>query len=422
MTNSLHLPDSDPNSFALNVVHKLRSAGFEAVWAGGCVRDALLGIVPKDYDVATSARPEDVIRLFGARKTVAVGADFGVIVVVGKHKSDGLVQVATFRSDGNYSDGRRPDSIDFCSAEEDALRRDFTINGMFYDPVAGRIIDYVDGQRDLERGVIRAIGTAEERFKEDKLRMLRAARFAARFEFTLDERTAVAIRRRASELKQVSIERIAQELRRMFAHCSRHLALELLEETSLFAVIFPATSDEGRNAARRIMPFLSQPTFEPAVAAVLMERLDDTADRHKSRTARIATACREFKFSNDETSTICWLCDTCDRCRNPSQLPLHELKPLLADVRHLLLLDLIEACVCAEQRPRCDIDFLRTYLAKTTQEALNPPPLVTGSDLKTLGVKESPAFSKILRMIREEQLDEVILTRDEAIARARQLN
>lgn len=421
MTDNLYLPDTAPKTFALEVVHKLRSGGFEAVWAGGCVRDALLGIAPKDYDIATSAHPDDVIRLFGKRRTVSVGASFGVVVVLGRQKSAGQVEVATFRSDGNYSDGRRPDSIEFCSAEEDARRRDFTINGMFYDPLAGSIIDYVGGQRDLEHGVIRAIGNAEERFAEDKLRMLRATRFAARFEFFLDEHTADAIRRRASDLTKISIERVTQELRHMFAHGSRHLAFELLEDTSLFAVIFPTTTDEGGTAARRILPFLSQPAFEPALAAVLQERLDLTSDHHKSRTSRIDEACREFRFSNEETSTICWLCDVFHRCRNPSQLPLHELKPLLADSRQPLLLDLIGAGVAAGQRPQCDIEFLQTYLAKTATEVLAPPTLITGLDLKFLGMKDSPDFGAILRLIRNEQLDEVITTREEAIARVRGL-
>ena len=422
MTPSLYIPDSAPQAFALEVVRRLHDTGFEAVWAGGCVRDALLGIVPEDYDVATSARPEDVIQLFGRRKTISVGADFGVVVVLGKYKSDGQVQVATFRSDGDYSDGRRPDNVQFCSAEKDALRRDFTINGMFYDPVSEKIIDYVGGRKDLERRVIRAIGTAEERIEEDKLRMLRAIRFAARFEFALDKPTADAIRRRAADLKQVSVERIAQELRRMLAHSSRRLAFELLVKTNLFLVLFRATTDEAQHNAHRIMPFLTQPAFEPALAVLLRERIDATADRHKSRTAKIATACREFKLSNEEVSTICWLCDAFERSRDPSHLPLHELKPLLADHRHALLLDFIDACVHADQRPLSDIEFLRTFQAQGTPDALNPPPLITGSDLKLLGLQAGPKFSAILAQVRNEQLDELVRTRDEAMARAQELS
>jgi poly(A) polymerase len=413
--------ESSLRSFAFEVVHRLRDAGFEAVWAGGCVRDALLGVDPKDYDVATSALPDDVIRLFGSRKTVAVGASFGVIVVLGKHKSDGQVEVATFRSDGEYSDGRRPDSVQFCSAEEDARRRDFTINGMFFDPVAEQVIDYVGGQQDLDRGVVRAIGHPEERFEEDKLRMLRAPRIAARFDFLLDEATAAAIRMHAANLNQVSVERIAQELRRMLSHSSRHRSLELLVETTLFSVVFPSVSDAGQKTAHRIMPFLSLPSFEPALAALLQEQLNGAADRHKSRTMNVASACREFKLSNEEISTVCWLCDAFDRCASPAELPLHELKPLLADRRHKMLLDLMEAFVHAELRVPNGIEFLNTYLAKTSAERLDPVLLISGTDLISLGMKPGPEFSATLRLLRNEQLDEKISTHEEAMTRAQVL-
>ncbi|MEO2036357.1 MAG: CCA tRNA nucleotidyltransferase [Planctomycetaceae bacterium] len=421
MTVSPQFQDSQPKRFALDVVQRLRDAGFEAVWAGGCVRDALLGIAPKDYDVATSARPIDVVQLFGEHKTVSVGASFGVIVVLGRRRSDGQVEVATFRTDGEYSDGRRPVSIQFCSAEEDAVRRDFTINGIFYDPITDVVIDYVGGQKDLQRRVVRAIGTPKERFEEDKLRMLRATRFAARFQFSLDESTADAIRERAADLRTVSVERIAQELRQMLAHASRHVATDLLVETKLFSVLLPATTEEARNTARSIMPFLTEPAFEPAMAALLQENIDSNAERAQSRTVRIAAICRDFKLSNQEISTICWLCDGFDRCSSPSSLPLHTLKPLLADHRRTLLLDLINASVRAGRRPEADIEFLRGYLTHTTPEAMNPPPLITGSDLKSLGMGAGPAFSTILRQIRNEQLDEVISTRDEAMSRAEEL-
>src|SRR5437660_10457258 len=172
--------------FAIEVVRGLRSAGHEALWAGGCVRDESLGLVPKDYDVATDARPEEVRRLF--KRTVAVGASFGVVEVLGPHTAEGLlkVQVATFRSDVSYSDGRHPDAVVFSSAREDALRRDFTINGMFFDPLENRLIDYVGGQEDLKAKVLRAIGDPAVRFAEDKLRMLRAVRIATGFDLTIE--------------------------------------------------------------------------------------------------------------------------------------------------------------------------------------------------------------------------------------------
>src|SRR5436190_12756698 len=180
--------------FAIDVVRHLREAGHQALWAGGCVRDELLGLVPKDYDVATDARPEEVRKLF--RRTIAVGISFGVVEVLGPRDNPEplKVQVATFRSDVGYSDGRRPDQVVFSSDREDALRRDFTINGMFFDPIAGKLIDYVVGQEDLEARLLRAIGDPAVRFAEDKLRMLRAVRIATRFDLTLDPSTAAAIR------------------------------------------------------------------------------------------------------------------------------------------------------------------------------------------------------------------------------------
>ena len=183
---------SAQRAFAVEVVRQLRAAGFEAVWAGGCVRDQLLGLNPKDYDVATNATPEQVREVFGRRKSIPVGAAFGVIAIVGPREA-GVVEVATFRRDVGYSDGRRPDAVAFTTAEEDAQRRDFTINGLFYDPVDERVLDFVGGQADLKRGIVRAIGDARERFTEDKLRMLRAVRIAATFDFDIDPTTLAAV-------------------------------------------------------------------------------------------------------------------------------------------------------------------------------------------------------------------------------------
>src|SRR5438874_6755264 len=187
-------------AFATDVVRRLKEAGFEALWAGGCVRDQMLGREPDDYDVATSARPEQVQALF--RRTVAVGVSFGVVEVLGPRTPDGplKVQVATFRRDAAYSDGRHPDAVTFSTAREDAERRDFTINGMFFDPLEERVIDYVGGEADLKAGIVRAIGDPLQRLTEDKLRLLRAVRFAARFAFTLDPTTAAALKSMADEI------------------------------------------------------------------------------------------------------------------------------------------------------------------------------------------------------------------------------
>jgi poly(A) polymerase len=235
--------DEQARQFALQVVRRLREAGYEAYWAGGCVRDYLLGLTPHDYDVATSARPEEVQRLF--RRTVTVGASFGVVEVLGP-RLDGetiSVQVATFRSEGPYSDGRHPDSVVFTNAVQDAQRRDFTINGLFYDPLTGQVLDYVGGKQDLQARILRAIGNPRERFQEDKLRILRAVRLAAQFNLTIEPETAEAIRAMADQITVVSAERIAEELRRLLTGAGRVRGLELLHELGLLSPIFPELAD-----------------------------------------------------------------------------------------------------------------------------------------------------------------------------------
>src|SRR6478609_9961704 len=218
--------------FAIDVVRRLRAAGFEALWAGGCVRDELLGLPPRDYDVATSAKPDQIRDLFGHRRTLPIGASFGVITVLGP-RAAGQIEVATFRTDATYSDGRHPDSVTFTTAEHDAQRRDFTINGLFYDPVAKQVVDYVGGQQDLKDHILRAIGDPRLRLSEDKLRMLRAVRFAAAFNFTVDPDTLLAIQKLAPEINSVSAERVGSEIRRMLVDPNRAIALSLLGETNL---------------------------------------------------------------------------------------------------------------------------------------------------------------------------------------------
>ncbi len=271
--------------FALSVVRRLQEAGYQALWAGGCVRDELLNRIPKDYDVATDARPEEVRRLF--RKTVTVGMSFGVVEVLGPHQDGALlkVQVATFRSDCQYSDGRHPDAVVFSSPREDALRRDFTINGMFFDPIRGELLDFVGGQEDLRSKVLRAIGDPLQRLEEDKLRLLRAVRIATRFDLQIEARTANAIRAMAPLVTVVSAERIAEELRQMLVHPSRIRAVELMDQLGLIQPILPellALKDSPANYSSapangdlwdhtlRVLDHLGpQPTVPLALAALL---------------------------------------------------------------------------------------------------------------------------------------------------------
>ena len=245
----MSLDPKKQRAFAVDIVRRLREREFEAYWAGGCVRDQLIGRPPKDYDVATAARPDDVRAVFGRRRTVAVGEAFGVVCVVGP-RGAGQVEVATFRQDAAYSDGRHPDSVQFSTPQADAQRRDFTINGMFYDPLEDRVVDFVGGQDDLVREVIRAIGNPRERFDEDKLRLLRAVRFASAFEFKIDPETRDALEEMAAQISVVSVERIAAEMRSMLTHASRVHSLHLFGEVRLLAAILPELNVVDESATR----------------------------------------------------------------------------------------------------------------------------------------------------------------------------
>ena len=411
----------------MDLVRTLRGEGFEALWAGGCVRDQVLGKSPKDYDIASTATPDDVIRIFGRRRTVAVGASFGVVMVLGPDKSAGQIEVATFRSDGEYLDGRRPSSVVFCRPEEDAKRRDFTINGMFFDPIAETLIDYVGGREDLAAGIVRAIGDPVARFTEDKLRMLRAVRFTATFGFTLDAATADAACQLRQQLNQVSAERIAQELRRMLSHASREHSFRLLQQTGLLPEVLPeichdscrATDEAELSFIRRSLLHLESEQFEPALALILRSlRHPGTAGRS---TAAVESVCRRLKLSNEETSSVCWLVDSLPVLDDIRSRPLHVRKQLLAHPNIELLLQTSAALAAAENRPATDVRFCREYLSTLHGDELCPPPLVDGQDLIALNVLQGPAFRMLLTTIRNEQLDEILASRTDALDRLREL-
>lgn len=413
---SAQVPMNSPErQFACDIVTRLRDAGFEALWAGGCVRDELLGLTPKDYDVATSATPDDVIGLFGKRKTIAVGASFGVVMVLGPSKQHGQIEVATFRSDGEYLDGRRPSSVKFCSAKEDAQRRDFTVNGMFYDPTSNEVIDYVNGRRDLEARLIRAIGEPQQRFTEDKLRILRAVRFAATYEFELDTATADAISLLRDELDVVSVERISHELRRMLSHPTRDRSVRWLFQLGLTErlpglrdIRWPSDTVNLLDTLRD----LKLARFETGLATLMNPSLNwKSADNNS-----VAARCRKLKLSNDETKCVEWLSKNLAAAAAGEALPLHQLKPMLADKRSDLLLDLLAAS--GHQSAAHEI---HGYRDRTPPEQLNPAPLVSGQDLMSLGQTPGPEFKRILTRLREEQLDERIESKDEALQLARQL-
>jgi len=398
---------------AADVVRKLRGAGFEALWAGGCVRDKLLGRVPKDYDVATNATPPEIRRLFGRRRTLAVGAAFGTIIVLGP-KPAGQVEVTTFRQDAEYSDGRHPDQVTFSTAREDALRRDFTINGLFYDPVEEKVIDYVGGQEDLRRRSVRAIGDAHARFAEDKLRLLRAVRFAATYEFELEEATRQAIREMAAEITVVSAERIAAEMRLALTARQRARAVRLLVETALASAVLPeivpgGPEGQGRlDRALAVLDRLDEPAFPLAMAALLLPFVDADAARAVGR---------RWRLSNQETDRTGWLLAHGDALVGARAARWSRLQPILIaeGIEDLLAL-------CEAARPECaeDLDFCREKL-RLPREELDPAPLLTGEDLLARGLQPGPQFRVLLDRARAAQLDGEIHTKDEALSLIEQI-
>lgn len=413
---------SEQREFALDVVLRLRNAGFEALWAGGCVRDDLLGFTPDDYDVATNAKPQEVIEVFGARKTVAVGVSFGVVMVLGPNKRCGQVEVATFRADGEYLDGRRPSAVTFCSAEEDAKRRDFTVNGMFFDPVAMEVIDYVGGRRDLESKIVRAIGDPKARFTEDKLRMLRAVRFAATYDFELEHVTADAVCEMSKDILQVSVERIAQELRRMLSHTSRAVAWRQLAKLGLLSVLFPdAFASEETDVYCNVLKFLREPRFEPSMAILLASLYRPDIQPQQSRLADVRRVCRQLKLANSESDCIGWLIENEVLFRDPQSLPLHVLKPILANSWQPLLIDVVRARDEGSVGFSDAAQFIGDYLARTSPETLAPPVLVGGEDVRDLNVPSGPAFGELLTTVRNEQLDGLLTTREQALLRLAEL-
>ena len=391
--------------FAVEVVRRLRAAGFQAYWAGGCVRDQLLGRTPNDYDVATNAVPDQVRAVFGRRRTLAIGAAFGVIAVIGP-KGASTVEVTTFRSDAPYSDGRHPDSVTFSSAEEDASRRDFTINGMFYDPMEQRVIDFVGGQQDLAQKRLRAIGSARLRFAEDKLRMLRAVRFAATFALTLDEEARAAVREMATEIHVVSPERIATEMRRTLADPNRTVGVRLMLETGLADQLLPeiVPCDDRVSLLSRLG---AEAGFPLALAALLSPCVD---------VAGAVAVCRRWRLSNKETGRVRWLVAHRDALVDARDTRWSTLQPLLIAEGVDDLLALTEAASSADVEAAA---YCRSLLEQP-RDVLDPPPLVTGDDLLAHGIPTGPRYKTLLQHIRTAQLDGLVHTRDEALAMAEQ--
>ncbi len=427
--------------FAIEVVRRLRTAGFQSLWAGGCVRDLILGQVPADYDVATDATPDQVIAVLPFR-TVPVGISFGVVRVLDP-RHDGIeVEVATFRSDGAYVDGRRPESVVFGSPQLDAERRDFTINGMFLDPLSDELLDYVGGQEDLRRHLLRAIGDPGARLREDKLRALRAIRLAARFHFQIEPKTEAAVRSMAGDVVAVSAERIAQELRRMLVHPTRARAMNLALELGVVAAILPPLvlmrglfqgkpmQPEGDlwDHTMLVLALLpDDPSFTLAFAALLhdvgkpttieLERGRPRFPNHELAGARIAAQlCRGLKLSGAQRDRVTWLVAHHQYLGEARKLRESKLKRILAEPGIAELLALHRADALASTGLTGDVDYCESYLRELPSGPIDPPHLVTGHDLVRHGLKPGPAFGRILDQIREAQLDGKIQTKRAALA------
>jgi len=387
-------------SCAARVAEALAREGCVAYFAGGCVRDRLLGIEPSDYDVATDARPEQIARIFpGAR---GVGASFGVMLV----RSGGFtIEVATFRRDGSYVDGRRPERVEFGTAEQDAQRRDFTINGLFEEPATGKVIDFVDGVADITARRLRAIGSAEERLSEDRLRMLRAARFAARFDLEVDGDVDRAIRMHAADLMGVSRERVGGEVRRMLLHPTRGRGVELIEQLGLAPAVLsepPASLEDAR--VRRLPP---EAALAASLAAWMLDRSSSTLGSGQDRCDAWT---RALVLSNVEASSLAETLRLAEHLqRSWRALDKAGRKRAAASKVFAAATQLLRA------EDPAFMEEITAEVERLAGEGLAPAPLITGDDLVAMGLAPGPRFRDILERLYDQQLRGELPHRSRAI-------
>ena len=412
------MPDAAATlEFAEEVVRRLRDLGFQALWAGGCVRDILLGLEPSDYDVATNATPEQAMNSLPYR-SLAIGVSFGVVRVRHPRRQGIEVEIATFRSDLAYIDGRRPTGVVYSSPELDAARRDFTINGMFMDPVGRRVIDYVGGRSDLDARLLRAIGDPTARFDEDKLRLLRAVRFAARFDLRIEPETLSAVKAMAGDVVVVSPERIAQELRRMLVHRNRAKAMSMAMDYGLLAAVLPPVSELRGSVWDETVHVLDllpeKPSFTLAFAALLHGVGGPSGGPDGGRTSDELG--RRLKLSNVERERVSWLTAHHRDLVDAPNLGDAKLKRMLAEPGIDELLALHRAVALASTGDARHVDYCEDYRRREPSGPINPPPLLTGHDLVRHGLKPGVRFATLLEQVRDAQLDGRIKSRDEALA------
>ncbi len=432
------------------IARTLRLRGHQAYFAGGCVRDIILNREPADYDVATDATPEQVMRIFPT--AIPVGAQFGVVLVEPGHDqqpadappsaSTGRVEVATFRCDLSYSDGRHPDQVRFStSPQEDAQRRDFTINGLFLDPASGEVLDFVSGRNDLQAGIIRAIGDPEQRFAEDKLRLLRAVRFAARFQFVIDGATFAAMQKHAVRIGDVSHERIRDELAKMLTEGRARQAFMLLDSSGLLKEVLPEISamkgveqppqyhPEGDVFVHTLLLLdqlspgcsttlawgaLLHDVGKPSTFRITPERV--RFDGHVEIGVKMAeNICRRLRFSNDDTQQILALVQNHMRFGDVLRMKDSTLKKFLrlpAFEEHMALHRM--DCLSSHGDLIC-YHYAQEKLHSIPPEVMRPVPLVTGDDLIRVGYKPGPQFKHILAAIEDAQLEGLLSSGEEAM-------
>jgi len=384
---------------AIKIIKTLHRNGFEALLAGGCVRDMLLGRAAKDYDVATNAKPQQIIKLF--ERTLKVGAKFGVVIVL---LDDKQIEVATFRAEADYEDGRHPQNVRFTDAAEDAARRDFTINGMFYQPLGKKVIDFVDGQADLKKKIVRTIGKPEERFAEDYLRMLRAVRFAAQLDFEIEPNTLSAVCRYADNISKISGERICMELEAILTDPNRADGLWLMEKAGLVKQIFPGLIPEQINLAIKVLNRLKKKTdFAIALAALFVGCPTEFAIE------RI----KVLKLSRNQTKHIRFLLTNRGKLLD-DKMSLARLKLILSEPYFRDLYELQRAVLRAENKSIGSLVKLRRRIRKLGNIELRPKPLLDGYELIKLGACPGPLLGRLAEEMYIAQLENTLQTKQQA--------
>jgi poly(A) polymerase len=387
-------PDS-----AIEIIQELRGKRYEAYLVGGCVRDMVMGIEPADYDIATSARPEEIMEMFP--RTEAIGAQFGVVLVI--HRGHPY-EVATFRSDEAYVDGRRPTGVVFTDAKTDVLRRDFTINGLLFDPIEKTVLDYVSGRKDIDSKIVRAIGEPSRRFEEDKLRILRAIRFGARLGYTIESETWKAVCAMAPQIHQVSVERIQDEIVRILTEGQAGTGFQMLHDSGLLREVLPEV--QWSNYLARCLGMLERGVASDMAMAVLL---------HDVAVPDVERIMERLKFSRSETNHTVCIVTQIPQFHSVRNMSIAALKKFfrLPHFEHHLELERI--CRKSSSADLENYEFALKMFRGWTPEDIWPTPLITGEDLIAMGIPQGPKYKEILSAVEDEQLEGGLTTREAAI-------